>query len=210
MKAKSLLVKSFVGLVVLMTGCRNEDSLEAYAEKLGTASRPGHYTQRFVAPFLDQSPQYYLVKSFQKLSSRWQHVEETNEQDNVQCAETMFENDFYGGDCEDFAVCMMAICRYRGLNARYGLGKSVKDSTRGHVWVEVAISPSDELDKKLENHLKALDNSFRIVDKQGIKWLRFSDEPIESLYKMTHYVTGTGILKEVKASTEPVKTLIYN
>lgn len=106
------------------------------------------------------------------------------------------------GDCEDFAVCMMAICRYRGLHARYCLGKSMTDSTSGHVWIEVAVSPSDERDKKLEKHLAALDGHLRIVERRGMKWLRFSDKPIDSLYRVTHYVDASGNLKKAKPALQ--------
>lgn len=172
---------------MFFVSCGNKKDFEQYCFKLIEQSVPGYYTAEFTDNNKALSPEIFLVYSYNQLISKWKHIDEIEGEDIINSAEDIFGSSSYEGDCEDLAVCVMAFCRERNIDAFFCFAKNKRNKKKGHVWVEVPICTIDDYNNDLREKINKISNyDVSAYTKSDIVWLRFT--PAEKLqdYKLQY------------------------
>lgn len=198
LKAKSLLA-SLLLVSLFFSGCSEGRTLECYAKKLAIQSKPGKSIREFAGNAVMLSPDKYLFHFHNKLERHWNCQMERKNEDVIQNAEDMLLNDRLSGDCEDYAVVLMAGCRLKGIEAQLCLGKNLFKKEQGHVWLEVPICNVEDFRGELKARIsRELSSSTTVIKRDNIYFLGFiSSDSLEN-YELEYIVDIKGTLKSVK------------
>lgn len=198
MKVRNLLVKIFI-LLFFLTCCKENQNLEDYGEYLAEQSIPGVNISNFIGDSITLPPDMYIFYSYRKLSSKWEYIPEPESEDKIQNAERIIETNTYRGDCEDFSVIIMSICRLRGIDAVFCLGKNLNDIGKGHIWIEVPICDEKNYDNTLKSRInKNLDSNLSIINRNDTIWLSFIEQHAINEYDLEYTVDVKGNLRSFK------------
>lgn len=198
MKAKNLLVK-LLSVSFLCVGCTESTNLEDYAQELEKQSIPGEYIQEFIGDSVSLAPDLFVFYAYDKIDSKWQYEVETSFEDEIQNAEDIIKNNSFKGDCEDFSVLIMAVCRFRGIDAVFCLGKNLENDNSGHIWIEIPICAKIDYNEKLKKRItKNLPANISTPTRNDTVWLSFIDFNAKENYEIEYIVDNKGILRKVR------------
>lgn len=183
-------------------GCVPHKNLEAYAQELIQQSTPGIYTRQFVDKSLALSPDLYLLNNLNQLNSIWNHLEERNGQDIIKNAEDIFRMKDFNGDCEDYSVLIMALCKFRNIDAHFCLGKNTNTHT-GHIWIEIPICAIETYDGNMKTRIQKLLNHNTCARKRkGKVWLSFMNYNDLNRYTLEYTVDVRGVISDMSTNEE--------
>ena len=141
-----------IGLVMAcMYGCKDRDhgptptpldktSAQSLGQQVYVASEPGVKTEAYVAAHRignDEFEQFFYV--YRVYRESFKYVREVV--DALTSAEALFGAGQLSGDCEDFAVGLLAITRVFDLSARVVFGDDEQGD--GHAYLQVLVASND-------------------------------------------------------------------
>lgn len=190
MKARNLLVSALVSI-----SCSSSPSLEDYALELSVKSKPDKSIEEFYKEFSYLPPDELIIKAHSKLLSGWSHVNESEGSDDIMHPGSLLSSGSLQGDCEDFSVFMMAICRLEEIDAFFALGHSNDGLENGHVWLEIPIARLRDYDHKLRTRFeKMVNNEITIYNRSDTVWLALIEPKSITRYFLEYRVTAMGRL----------------
>lgn len=173
--------------------------MEDYGLKLSEQSKPGYFVHKFIGDSISLAPDVYLFYGYKKLINNWIYTSEIATDDQIQSAERIIENNSFIGDCEDFAVIIMSLCRLKGIDAIFCLGKNKTDNNKGHVWIEVPICNQLDYDIKLQNRInQQLDANLTTSIRNDTVWLKFIQKEAIPNYELEYIVDYYGNLRKIE------------
>lgn len=185
-------MKPFLLLVSLfLLGCQSTGTLSEYARTIGEGAKPGFRIKELIEKEKGNPLQVFL-KGYSHLYKNFQFQSEPPGEDVVKPAEVTLSQKPYRGDCEDFCVMVMALCKHLNLASRIGLGKS----SRGpHAMTEVLVTKDKVKAVFIDLFKKEVgtEPSFS-KDKRGI-WLEVEGFPPRKHiknFKVEYYVYPDG------------------
>lgn len=198
MKGKNLLVNILL-LTNLFWACKNSASLEDYCQELAKQSTPSEFMKEFIGDSISLPPDLYILYGYNKLDSKWKYTKESKYKDDVQKAEDIIKNNSFKGDCEDFSVLLMALCRLREIDAVFCLGKNIENKKRGHVWIEIPICAVKNYNEELNSRIsKNLSSGVITTKRNDTVWLSFLELDVKKRYELEYTVDSNGTFKNMK------------
>ncbi len=189
-----------VGMALTLAHACAPPSLENYAAQVQQAARPGPRVRAYLTDLqtpADASPAEVLAAAYYDLLPRWTYAEDPPDEDHFAPAERTLAVENMQGDCEDFAVLMLAICQALELEGRLCLAQR-RDSLSGHVWAEVTLSAVADYDNDFAEHIGRLFSADALpYARAGKVYLAFVAPEDFLRYRPTHYVSPEGVLAQV-------------
>ena len=136
-----------MAFLLLLAGCRRNDAVpldksspERLARQIWDGSAPGDRARRFAAVVGGRDRLDRFIRSYEAYLSNFDYVADRD--DELTPAETLFAGARLAGDCEDFAVGLLALARVQGASARVILGDDGRGF--GHVYAQVLVAATGE------------------------------------------------------------------
>ncbi|PID41619.1 MAG: hypothetical protein CSB48_13875 [Proteobacteria bacterium] len=173
--------------------------MEEYASELPGAIKNGPGVLRYLSASAGKAPDVRMAQHYRDVTGKWQYLADPPNHDHFINVESVFKNQSFRGDCEDFAATIMALCA--GLNLECHIALGVKNNS-GHAWPELKIHktiPSRALLKRLS---RLFGQSASYVYRENGFWLRLNPKGVLSGYKTHYLINEAGKLQ--KAGMESI------